>query len=303
MASWQNFVLSYFLKKKLRSQPVTDDEALIVRLTRRALGKSTLQLPTPKNAQIIPFDEENLRGEWVFWKNQTPNRTLLYLHGGGYFACSPQTHRSITLALAKSLNVRILALDYRLAPEHRFPAALDDAFAAYQYLLKSGVLPQNLLVAGDSAGGGLTLALLLKIRDEQQPLPKAAVCFSPWTDLTATGSSLQTNDATDAMFGHDGIRFGAKIYPGPHNNPTNPYISPLYGDFTGLPPLLIFASQHEVLRDDAVRVAEKARRQGVEVDLQVWDKLPHVWPIFVGILPEARQAINYVAQKLNQPNL
>lgn len=294
MASWQNFILSCYLKKNLKGRG-KDDEALMVRATRfkleQTLGESTI----PKKAQITPFDEENLRGEWVEWAGQNPSKTLLYLHGGGYVACSPKTHRSLTIALAKTLNVRVLALDYRLAPENRFPAALEDAEAAYNWLLKNGISPQNLFIAGDSAGGGLALSLLLKLRDQNQPLPAAAVVFSPWTDLAATGNSLETNDASDVMFHGSGIRFGAKIYPGLENDPQNPYISSLYGDFQGLPPLLIFASQQEVLLDDARRVAEKAQAQSVCVDLQLWPKVPHAWPVFVKILPEARRAVEYAA--------
>ena len=294
MASWQSFVLSYYLKKYVKGRG-KDNEALMVRATRfkleRTLGKPTI----PKKARITPFSEETLRGEWVEWNGQRAKKTLLYLHGGGYVACSPKTHRNLTVALAKMLNVRVLALDYRLAPENRFPAALEDAEAAYNWLLRNGVSPQNLFLSGDSAGGGLALSLLLKLRDQNQPLPAAAMVFSPWTDLAATGQSLETNDASDVMFHGSGIRFGAKIYPGPNNDPKNPYISALYGDFRGLPPLLIFASQQEVLRDDALRVAEKAKQQGILVDLQLWPKMPHAWPVFVKILPEARKAVKYVA--------
>jgi acetyl esterase/lipase len=203
---------------------------------------------------------------------------------------SARTHRSITSRLAAWSNARLFALDYRLAPEHPFPAALEDALAAYRALIAAGTPPSRIVIAGDSAGGGLALALLLAVRDAQGPLPAAAVLFSPWTDLAVTGNSIVDNDAVDAMF------FGSWVAAQAHHYladtpATNSLASPVYADLTDLPPLLIQVSGSEVLLDDSRRVYHNARRSGVAATLQVWPGLPHDWHIFAPILPEARAAL------------
>jgi acetyl esterase/lipase len=203
---------------------------------------------------------------------------------------SARTHRSITSRLAAWSNARLFALDYRLAPEHPFPAALEDALAAYHALIATGTLPSHVVIAGDSAGGGLALALLLALRDAKEPPPAAAVLFSPWTDLAVTGNSIVDNDATDALFFGSWVAAQAPLYLA--NTPaTNSLASPVYADLTGLPPLLIQVSDSEVLLDDSRRIYENAKRSGVEATLQVWPKLPHDWQIFAPILPEARAAL------------
>ncbi|MEN9509491.1 MAG: hypothetical protein RLZZ621_2054 [Gemmatimonadota bacterium] len=220
--------------------------------------------------------------------------TLLYLHGGGYIACSPETHRSLVGSLVRRLGVTAWVPRYRLAPEHPYPAALEDAFAAYQFLLSQPtVAPDRLLVAGDSAGGGLALALMQRVRDRGLPMPAGIVTFSPWTDLAVTGASVEANSARCAMFAADTIRRAAPLYAGTHD-PQTPGISPLYGSFAGLPPLLIQASTEEVLRDDAIRVADRARAQGVDVTLQLWTHVPHVWQFFSAVMPEAEAALRAV---------
>jgi len=220
-----------------------------------------------------------------------PGPTLLYLHGGGYIACSPETHRMLVATLVARTGGRAWVPRYRLAPEHVYPAALDDARAAYRYLLDvEQVDPARLVVLGDSAGGGLALALVQALRDEGHPLPAAVVAFSPWADLAVTGASLDENSARCAMFTGDTIRRAAPLYAGPHD-PRTPGVSPLYGDFRGFPPLLVHASTDEVLRDDAVRVATRAAAQGVRVELRLWRRVPHVWQFFSAVLPEARESL------------
>jgi acetyl esterase/lipase len=221
---------------------------------------------------------------------------LLYLHGGGYIACSPETHRPLVSTLVRRVRGRAFVPRYRLAPEHPFPAALDDAKAAYRYLLdEQGVAPSQLIVAGDSAGGGLALALTLAVRDAGWPLPAGVVAFSPWTDLAATGRSLDENTERCAMFAGDTIRRAARFYVG-DADPTLPMLSPLYGDFRGLPPMLVHASEDEVLRDDAIRVATAARAAGVSVELDLWPHVPHVWQFFSTVLPEARASLDAVTR-------
>lgn len=233
-------------------------------------------------------------GEWVFAENSSSQRTILYLHGGGFFFCSPQTHRSITGTLAKMTGCQILALQYRLAPEHPYPAALEDAVAAYRWLLELGHHPSSLCVAGDSAGGGLALATILACKQQGLPLPACVALFSPWTDLAATGNSLESNDRRCVMFSANGIRQARNLYVG-EADPLDPLISPLFADLSGLPPLWIEVSDNEVLLDDSTRLAAKARQANVPVELRVWHDLPHVWQLFVEFLPEARQSLRLTA--------
>jgi acetyl esterase/lipase len=196
--------------------------------------------------------------------------------------------------LAAWSNARLFALDYRLAPGHPFPAALEDALAAYRALIATGTLPSHIVIAGDSAGGGLALALLLALRAAKDPPPAAAVLFSPWTDLAATGKSIIDNDAADPMFFGSWVAAVARHYLA-DTPATNSLASPVYADLTGLPPLLIQVSDDEVLLDDSRRVVANARRAGVDVTLQVWRGLPHVWQMFAPILPEGRAALHSAA--------
>ncbi|MDE2364144.1 MAG: alpha/beta hydrolase [Hyphomicrobiales bacterium] len=230
-------------------------------------------------------------GEWVEAKAATPRAALLYLHGGGYVGMSPQTHRALTGAFALR-GFRVFAADYRLAPEHRFPAALDDATAAWNALRASVEGP--ICVAGDSAGGGLTLALLLNLKRRGDRLPDAATLFSPWTDLAATGASMKTNAERDPLLVATDIDVIAKAYLG-DADARDPLASPLYGDYAGLPPLVFFVGESEILRDDALRAAEKARAAGVRVETHVVEGVPHVWPIMARIMPEARRSMDEAA--------
>jgi acetyl esterase/lipase len=238
-----------------------------------------------------------LTGEWIEpTRPSHPARTrcILYLHGGGYVAMSARTHRSVTSRLAIGSNSSVFALNYRLAPEHPFPAALLDALAAYEALVAAGIPPSRLVVAGDSAGGGLALAVLVALRDQQKRLPAAAVLLSPWTDLAATGGSVTGNDQADALFFGSWVERQGRYYLG-DTPATDPLASPVYADLACLPPLLIQVSSTEVLLDDSRRVADRAARSGVEVTLQIWPGLPHGWQLFAPILPEARAALRDAA--------
>jgi acetyl esterase/lipase len=224
---------------------------------------------------------------------QSSDITLLYLHGGGYFGCSAESHRPITVGFALQ-GFRVHAPDYRLAPENRFPAAIEDATAVYRALLAQGCPPERIVVAGDSAGGGLALSLLLTLRASGTPLPAAAALFSPWTDLAATGESIRTNASRCAMFNGPDIGPSARYYLG-DADPRNPLASPLYADLTGLPPLLIHVGADECLRDDSARLAEKARAAGVPVELKIWPVVPHAWQLAPQKIPEARQSLGEAA--------
>jgi epsilon-lactone hydrolase len=222
-----------------------------------------------------------------------PHRHVLFLHGGGFIIGSPSLYRHVTWRIAETTGARVLAVDYRLAPEHPFPAALEDAVTAYRWLLANGADPRRIAVMGDSAGGGLVFSLMLRLRDEGARLPGAAVALSPWTDLALTGASLRLNAAADPMLNaEDPPQFVADYLGGV--DPRTPYVSPLYGDPAGLPPTIIQVGSDEVLLDDAVRMADRMRAAGCQVELEIWPRMPHVWHVFVPLIPEARRAIERV---------
>lgn len=216
---------------------------------------------------------------------------VLQLHGGGYIGAMKNAYRSFALLYSDAgKGIPVLTIDYRVAPENPFPAALDDAFTAYQWLLTEGFLPKQIIVAGDSAGGGLAMALCHKLKDEKIELPCGLIAMSPWTDLTASGSSYQDNFDLDPLFGktEESLLF-SKDYIG-ENDPTNPYISPLFGDFTGFPPMLLQVGDYEMLLSDTLMVAQKAKSQGVKVRKSVYKGMFHVFQMAMLLLPESRKA-------------
>lgn len=251
--------------------------------------------PDPPGVAFRPGAVGGIAGEWAERDGLGPDAPrLLYLHGGGFIACSARTHRPLIGALAQR-GFRIFAPDYRLAPEHPFPAGLDDAVAAWTAFAAEG--PAGL--SGDSAGGNLALALMLRLKREGLALPAAAALFSPATDMLGTGASMQANARRDAMF--DPVRLPglAEAYLAGHDA-ADPLVSPLYGDPAGLPPLLFHVGANEVLRDDSVRFAEKARAAGVDVSLTVWPVVPHAWQFAASFLPEARRSLTAAAAFLGR---
>ena len=217
-------------------------------------------------------------------------RHILFLHGGAYATGSAVLYRHITWRFAVAAAASLSAINYRLAPEHPFPAAIEDAAAAWRGLLDEGADPRHCAVIGDSAGGGLALALALKLRDQGGPLPAAVVALSPWTDLAITGASSRHNAAADPVLnGADLMPLAAQYLAGA--DPRDPYASPLYGDPRGLPPTLMQVGSDEILRDDSERLAERMRAAGCQVVLEIWPRMPHVWHGFAPVLPEARRAI------------
>jgi acetyl esterase/lipase len=227
---------------------------------------------------------------------------MLYLHGGGYVVGSIATHRGLAGRLSQAAAARVLLVDYRLAPEHPFPAAVDDAASAYRWLLAQGIESARLVIAGDSAGGGLTIATLVALRDAGVPLPAAAVCLSPWVDLEGSGDSVTTKAAADPLVQKDMLlQLGAWYLAGA--DPRTPLAAPLYADLRRLPPLLIQVGTAEILLDDATRLAEKATAAGVKVTLESWEDMIHVWQLFAPMLPEGQQAIERIGVFVQQHTL
>jgi acetyl esterase/lipase len=224
---------------------------------------------------------------------------VLYLHGGAYVYGAPAHYRDFIWRIANAAGAIMHVLDYRLGPEHRFPAAVDDAAVAYRALLAAGAEPKRLAVMGDSAGGGLTFATLLKLRDERDPMPAAAVAMSPWTDLTLTSGSGARFTETDPMLSVGPARLFAGWYLG-DADPKHPYASPLYGDPTGLPPSLIQVGSDEVLLDDSVQWGERMRKAGVAAEVEVWPRMPHVWQLFARVVPEGQRAIRRIGAFLHE---
>ena len=271
----------WFIKRSSRGQSLAT-----ARKTFR--GMARLAPSAPRSTQTTRVDAGGVPAEIVVRPGALAGRQVLYLHGGGYCLGSPANYRHFSWRIADAARAPVLAIAYRLAPEHPFPAALDDALVAYRWLIERGA--KEMIVMGESAGGGLTLALLLKLRDEKLPLPHAAVAISPWTDLALTGASLAENADADPMLNISDLPEFAANYLA-SADPRNPYVSPLYGDPAGLPPVLILAGSDEILRDDAVRAAEKLRSANPLSELQVWPQMVHAWPLFAPVMPEARAAI------------
>ncbi|MBW1642533.1 MAG: alpha/beta hydrolase [Deltaproteobacteria bacterium] len=262
---------------------------------RKGMEQNTSQLPVADGVTCEPITIGKLPAEWIVPAEILNDTVILYLHGGGYCIGSMDTHRSLVSFLSKSAKAKVLLIDYRLAPEHPFPAAVEDATAAYRWLNSEGHSPERLVIAGDSAGGGLTIATMLNLKETGDPLPAAGVCLSPWVDMEALGGSAKTKADIDPMVQRDPLLRMAKAYLG-GADPKTPQASPIYADLKGLPPLLIQVGTAEILLDDAKRLAEGAKAAGVEVNLEVWDDMVHVWQFFVSMVPEAQKAIEGIAE-------
>lgn len=294
MSSWQAQYLNASVRLLFRRRKWGEDEQAVARRARRLFGSLPVyRWLRTRGLRIIPVNDQGVRGEWVVPKEFGDN-VILYLHGGGYVSCTPATHRPITAALARLTGSRVFALDYRLAPEHRFPAALDDAVTAYQWLLEQGLAASAISVAGDSAGGGLALGLLLQARDMGLPLPACGVCFSAWTDLAGTGASVRFNDGRCAMFRTENLAEFASVYLG-GRSPFETYASPGHADLSGLPPLLLQVGSTELLLDDSRMVHDKIQRAGGVSKLEIYEDVFHCWQMLDGVLPEAGVALRQAA--------
>ena len=259
------------------------------------IGDSTAE---PTGVTYVDVDAAGVPAQWVT-PDGASTGVLVFFHGGGFCFCSMHSHRRLVGHLAKAARCRALTVDYRLAPEHPYPAALDDALAAYRWLLDQGSEPGRTAVAGDSAGGGLAVALLLRVRDLGLPLPAAAACMSPWVDLAMTGASVTTRADLDVRQDPLGTGWCARMYLD-GRDPRDPTASPLYADLAGLPPLYVQAGDHDILLDDSLRLADKARAAGVDVRLDVFPEMPHAHQMWAGKVPEADDAVSRIGVYLRE---
>ena len=260
---------------------------------RTGMEAMTTAFPLPPDVELTPVDANGIPAEWVTTPGVDAQRVVFYLHGGGYCIGSIKTHRDLAQRISRAAQARVLLIDYRLAPEHPHPAAVDDATQAYRWLLNQGVDTKRLAIAGDSAGGGLTVATLVALRDAGVKLPAAGVALSPWVDLEGLGESMTSKASVDPMIQADPLRRFGKHYLGTHD-PRTPLAAPLYADLSGLPPLLLQVGTAETLLDDSTRIAERARKAGVKVTLDQWEDMIHVFQAFAVILPEGQQAIDKI---------
>jgi monoterpene epsilon-lactone hydrolase len=281
----------YELLKKLRARPRPENPTIDqLRAGFAALAK---HYPPAADAMFERVDAPGVRAEWVSLEGGSRQPVILYFHGGGYCIGSAETHRDLVSRLCRAAKARALSVDYRLAPEDPHPAAVEDGVAAYRWLRKQGVPARSIVVAGDSAGGGLTLATLLALRDAGDELPAAGICISPVTDLAKEGESMRTRIDLDPMVNPESSARYAQMYLSGRDTKV-PLASPLYANLKGLPPLLIIVGTSEVLLDDSTRFAKKAKEEGLTCELEVWEEMVHIWPFFAE-LPEARQAIDRMA--------
>jgi len=313
MASWQTRILGLFLRAtvKRRLKPDANPAAARDKVNRLAARFSKNQ----EWIKVTPVSANGVPGEWVEVPSDTPEiapptddnpasgvdasgatdtppgagKVLLYLHGGGYIVCSPVTHRLMVARICRDAGLKALVIDYRLAPEHPFPAAVEDAEAAYRWLLAAGHKPEDIVVAGDSAGGGLTMSLLLTLREQGMPLPAGAALLSPWTDLALTGWSMLTHARRDPMLRLDSASLAVRHYM-QDTIPTHPIASSIYADLSGLPPIYVQVGSNEILLDDSRRLVDRAQAHGVDASLEVWPGMPHVFQAFPQI-PESKPAI------------
>ena len=273
-------------------------------LLRHGLGLTLLsrvvamgeRLPIPVPAGVSITKDGPRRTEWVRAGEQDEDKVVLYFHGGGYFLCSPATHRPITCRLSAVANRPVLALDYRQGPVHPLSQSLSDALEAYEGLLDQGYDPSGIVVAGDSAGGHLTLATLLALRDRGLPAPSAAVCLSPWSDLSDV--RRRVNRWADPRLSASRVDWLARRWTA-GLDARDPLVSPVYGDYLGLPPLMIVTGSTEVLRDEGRRVAARARESGVPVTYEEWPRMPHVFPLLADLVPEARLVFDHISRFLS----
>lgn len=264
-----------------------------VALRKSAEKRSQRYIRMPLSCMAWEINANGVLCEKVLWYGHDEGRTILYFHGGGYSLCSPRTHRHLVCHIARACKAVAFVPNYRLAPEYPYPAAFDDAVKTYRWLLKNGIKPQHLAVMGDSAGGGLALVLLQYLRDKKMPLPACAVLLSPWTDLSVSGESIIKNKRKDPLLEPIALYKFARYYL-PDGDLRNPRISPLFGSFANLPPLLFQVGECEILLDDARRAAEKAKASGVETEITIYRRMIHVFQYLTPLIREATRAIEEI---------
>ena len=296
--SLQSQLLYFTIKNRhlfqFRLKPEAWDENTSIAAFRELAESANRRMESklPPGLEVCPFDLAGMHAEWLIPTGANREKVILYTMGGGYISGSCNDHRTLVAKVAQNSGFTVLMFDHRLAPEHPYPAALDDSLTAYRWLLDQGTRPENILIMGESAGGGLCLATLLALRDQGFPLPAAAVALSPWTDLKLSGDSYRTK--RNVCISPPGMsRVCSKYYVGDHD-PTEPSISPLYGDLHGLPPIYINVGDYDTMLDDSTRFAAKAKEAGVDITLVVAPKMVHCYPLMAPMFPEATQALNEV---------
>jgi acetyl esterase/lipase len=293
MSSWQ----FHLIKTVFRIRRIIDPPTGILDVERERKETEALAayFETKIELSCRRVNANQVQAEWIATPEASTENVILYLHGGGYNSGSIKTHRSLAANIANSAKANALIIDYRLAPENPFPAAVEDTIAAYRWLLESQISPEQIIVAGDSCGGGLALSLLLSLRDTNEPMPASAVCLSPWTDLTCSGESWETNAKKDIMLDPGSLSEAAQVYMG-GADPRTPLASPLYADLRGLPPILIQVGSDELILSDATSLAERAQAVGVDMTLEIWEGMQHEWQFAANYLPEGRQAISRIGE-------
>lgn len=262
-------------------------------IQRQVWETEAAQTQLPTGTTLTPLSANGVPCEYVSNQEADPTRVVVHLHGGGFNSGSSRTHRDLAARLSLATHTPVLLVDYRLAPEHPFPAAIEDVVKVCRWLLANGQEPSRMAMSGDSAGGGLVVSALLSLRDDQEPLPAAAVLLSPWLDLALSGETITSRAALDPIVSLAGLRTAAQYYLG-DGDPTTPLASPIYADLSGLPPLLIQVGDHELLLSDSLRLADKAKAAGVKVQLEVWPEMWHVWHSWAASLPEAQEALHRI---------
>lgn len=265
--------------------------------TRKKLDSVSRLLRSARDVRVEPTKAGGLYAEWLKPENAPDDKVLLYLHGGAYVLGSCASHRPMVSHIARAARINALLPEYRLAPEHRFPSAIEDAVAIYRELLASGKRAENIVIAGDSAGGGLAVATLLSLRHTGDPLPAAAILLSPFLDVTASGESAQTRADQDPWFHAKDMRAVVRYYCGAEEV-RNPLVSPVFANVAGLPPVFIQVGDDEILLSDSTRFADKMRAAGNKVDIEIWPEMWHVFQLFVSKMPEAHQAIDKIGDYL-----
>ncbi|MCS7010373.1 MAG: alpha/beta hydrolase [Anaerolineales bacterium] len=296
MSSFRTLIIERIMRD-FRNTLLSDVPFQVRRQRLDAVARRGIRVP--RDVVTRPIVTETVPCEWIEPKETNPGCVVLYLHGGGYVMGSSTTHRGLVARIAKAGRCCALVADYRLAPEHSFPASLEDALTAYRFLLKAGYRPNRIAIGGDSAGGGLSLATALSLRDQSLPLPGALFLISPWTDLTFSGESVHTRAHRDPLLKPNSGDWMIQAYAGDWPL-THPYLSPLFGDHHGLPPTLIQVGSEEILFDDSARLEKRMQEAGVQVRLEVWEGMWHVFHAFAPYVPEALEAIEHIGQFLRR---